>query len=86
MLWAGLAAGAAALYYYFQSQPVATPLSVYPSLASMAASPTQKTTAAVAPTVGEFSSVQAANVAAIASQCVGSNVCSPLLGDTQLGL
>lgn len=72
----------------------ATPLSIYPELAytatpattSMATTGVQQAPAAVVPPTPLFTSVQGAETSAVLSQCVGSNVCSPLVGDTQLGL
>lgn len=94
-IWLGLAAGAAALIYMQSSQAsqtAAPALSIYPSEAwmtkttSMAATPAQKATAAVIPPTTAYTSVQQQEQAAILSQCVGAAVCSPLYGDTQLGL
>ena len=96
-MWAGIAAGAAVLVYMNQSgilpaPATATPLSVYPEFGytaqattTMAATPQQQTTAPLPPTP-QFTSVQAAQQNAILAQCVSANVCSPLTGDTQLGL
>jgi hypothetical protein len=95
-VWIALGAGAIAGLSYLESQgiipaaPVATPLSVYPEYAytaqtSMAASPAQKTTAAVIIPTPYYTSVQQAAQSAIYAQCMGAPNCSPLLGDTQLG-
>ena len=95
--WLLLGAAAVGLYYYLQSQGVitapaaATPLSIYPEYAytaqtSMAASPNQQAPAAVIIPSPLYSAVQAQEQAAILTQCVGSNVCSVLTADTQLGL
>lgn len=92
--WVLLGAGVA-LIGYLKSQPAATPapLSIYPSLAwtavtTMAATPAQKATTATAPVpTGYFTSVQQQEQAAVTSQCAGSYpVCTPLAGDTQLGM
>ena len=94
----GIAGAAAALYYAYTQgllpQPAqATPLSIYPEYGytaqtSMAAQPTQQAATAPLPPppTPYFTSVQQAEQAAIQAQCVGSNVCSPLAADTQLGM
>lgn len=100
-MWIGLA-GAAAVGYYAYSQGLlqnilpapATPLSIYPELAytalpattSMSATAKQQAPAAVVPASPLYVSVQGSEQSAILAQCVGSNVCSPLAGDTQLGI
>ena len=98
-VWIGIA-GVAAVAYYAYSQgllPVpatATPLSIYPELAytalpattSMAATGHQQAPAAIVPATPYFTSVQAEQQNAILAQCIGANICSPLTGDTQLGL
>jgi hypothetical protein len=68
----------------------AAPVSIYPEFAytaqtSMAATPAQKTTA-VQPT-SLFTATQQQAAWALQTQCAGSYPgCTPLLGDTQLGL
>ena len=73
------------------AQPV--PLAAYPEFAytaqpvttSMAATPAQQAHAAQLPATPYFQSVQEQEQSAILAQCVASNICSPLYGDTQLG-
>ena len=92
-IWALVAAGAAAVYYFQQSQgstATATPLSVYPEAAwtkttSMAATPQQQASTKTVLPITSSQSASEANVSAIYAQCVGAAVCSPLAGDTQLG-
>lgn len=90
--------GAAAVGYYLYSRGLVpgvstpqtpAPLSIYPEFAytaatSMAATPKQKATTAVVPPTPQFASVQQAEQSALFTQCVG-NICTPVLGDTQLG-
>ena len=101
-LWtlAAVVGGVAVVAYLNQSglfqsaSAQATPLSVYPELAytavpattSMAATNAQQASAAVLPQTPLYSSVQLSEANAIYGQCVGANVCTPLSGDTQLGL
>lgn len=99
--WLGIAAAGAAVLYYMNSQGLvslgsatATPYSVYPEYAytaqptttSMAATARQRAPAAVIPPSPWYVSVQSQERSAIYEQCVGATVCSPLAGDTQLGL
>lgn len=89
-----LAGGIALVYYLSQQQPQAAPLSIYPSLAwtattpttsSMAKSASQKAAAAVVPST-LYTSAQQQNLSAMLSQCVGAYPgCTPLVSDTQLG-
>lgn len=86
-IWGLVAAGIAAVYYLQQSQPQATPLSVYPSMAwtSMAATPRQQASTKTPQPISYWQSAQQAEESAIYAQCAGAAVCSPLTGDTQLG-
>ena len=80
-------AGAAALVYWLsrhRATGAATPLSVYPSMAATAA---QQAPAAVIPPSSTYSAAQAQEQSALFAQCVGTYpVCTPMAGDTQLGL
>lgn len=91
-------AGAGALLYFLSQQqtaaaPVsttATPYSIYPSMAytatSMATNPAQKASTII-PASTLYTSTQQQAVNALTSQCAGSYpACTPMLGDTQLGL
>ena len=78
-------AGAAVLVYYLstQSSAVATPLSIYPS---MAKSSTQKASTATVLPSSLYTATQGQAQSAIAAQCVGAYPgCTPLMADTQLG-
>jgi hypothetical protein len=92
LTWVVVGVAAVGVVYFLRSQvPPATPLSIYPSLAwtaitSMAATPAQKASTAVIPPTPQFASVQEAEQSAVLGQCMGSPVCSPLAGDTQLGV
>jgi hypothetical protein len=69
-----------------------TPLSIYPEFAytaqtSMATTPAQKASTAVITPINYFTSVQEQEQAALLTQCAGGYPgCTPMLGDTQLGL
>lgn len=95
--WLWVLGGVAAVAWYLNSQQQATttptPYSIYPSLAwtaqtSMASSPTQQASTAgpPPPPTPLFQSVQQQEQAALYTQCAGSNVCSIVTADTQLGL
>lgn len=96
LLWI---AGAGALLYFLSQQQTAaggtvsttaTPYSIYPSMAytaaSMATNPAQKAPTVI-PANSLYTSTQQQAVNALTSQCAGSYpACTPMLGDTQLGL
>lgn len=96
LLW--IAGGAALLYFLSKQTGVlsaitttATPYSIYPEYAytattSMAKTPTQQASTVIQPTT-LYSNVQQQAASAIQAQCVGSYpACTPMLGDTQLGM
>lgn len=92
LTWVLLIGGATAVYYLYSQGSIATPapLSIYPEYAytaqtSMAATPQQQASAATLPPAPLFESVQKQEQGAVLAQCAGGTVCSPLMGDTQLG-
>lgn len=81
--WLWIGGAAVAVYLLSQQTAAATPLSIYPS---MAQTPKQQASTVV-PASSLFSSTQTAAQNALFQQCAGSYPgCTPLLGDTQLGL